>query len=420
VCINYCHNRLDIDKKGDSYMQHLCISEQEKKAMLDSIGLKNLDELFDAVPKDAWLRKLDIAPGISEQEAFEAVKKLADKNTVYDIILRGAGVYQRYIPPVVHNLASKIHQPNEKAVLEWQSMICNLTGLDASIKGTHSGAFAAVQGMLMTRDDTKKTVVISSNINPDTMQLAKNYLLHSQMHVIVLEHKDGLFDYDALKEILVTQKDSIACVYFEQVNYFGLIEDDEEIVRLAKSVGAKVVMGVCPIAAAVLKSAGECGVDIATGEIGGFGQSLNFGANSFGFLTCTKDLMGKLPSEDSTVDLTKAMKAAIYLSAMGAAGLKEVAIACASLAHYAAENLAFKANAGLKYTVMQSGQVAKGEFFNEFVTVHKSSAAKILSKLDKEGVLGGLELSKHEILWCFNETVSKEDIDKVVEIIRRA
>jgi len=445
---------------------YLSITDDEKKQMLDAVKAKTLDDLFCDVPRDLWLRKLNIAPGISQQEALETMQSLAEKNETYKLILRGAGAYHHFCPPVVRHLASKQefltsytpYQPEMsqgilQSIFEWQTMICELTGLDVSNASVYNGATAAAEGILMCEGDETKSAVIPDNINPQTMQVIKTYLERRKIDIIELTHKEGLVDYDALKELLNTKKDKIACVYFEQVNFFGLIEDSEEIVRLAKSNEIKVIMSVNPIAAALLKSAGECGADIAVGEGQSLGLPLNYGGPYLGFMACTQDMMRKLPgriigqtkdtkgkrvfvmtlaareqhirrekaqSNICTNSAHNALMASMYLTAMGPEGLKEVATACASLAHYAAENLVFKAGAALKHSIIQGGQVIKGEFFHEFVTVHKSKASSILKKLDKEGILGGLEIDRHEILWCFTEMCKKEDIDKVVEIVRKA
>ena len=194
---------------------------------------------------------------------------------------------------------------------------------------------------------------------------------------------------------------------------------------------------------ALLKTPKECGADIAVGDAQPFGLSMSFGGPFLGYMAANEKEMRKLPGRivGETVDkegnrafvLTLqareqhirrekalsnicsnqahcALVAGMYLSAMGTEGLKEVATTCLSLAHYAAEEFK-KAGAELKYS---------GDFFHEFVTVTKAKASKINEKLKKEGILGGLELDKNEMLWCFTETVTKADIDKVADIIRRA
>ncbi|MCL2556057.1 MAG: PLP-dependent transferase [Firmicutes bacterium] len=394
---------------------YLSITDEQKKHMFDNLGVKNLDDLFCDIPKNLWLRKLNIAPGVSEQEAFEMIEKLANANQTYDIILRGAGAYHHYIPPVVKRLSNKL-TPNAMHALELEKMLCELTGLENTSIAFSSGAAASAEGILMCEENIKKSVVIPTNINPQTLHLIKTSLEYRKFNIIELAHKEGFFDYDALKELLNTQKDNISCVYFEEVNYFGLIEDVEEIARLAKASDVKIIMSVHPIASAVLKAPSEYGVDIVVGSLQSLGLSLNYGGAYLGFVSCNdKDKL--LPH---SIISRNALIASLYLAAMGPRGLIDVAISCASLAHYAAENFVFKAGASLKYSIIQSGQVTKGEFFNEFVTVHKSKAANILRKLEKEGILGGLELDKHEILWCFSEMTTKEEIDKVVEIVRRA
>jgi glycine dehydrogenase subunit 1 len=201
-----------------------------------------------------------------------------------------------------------------------------------------------------------------------------------------------------------------------------------------------------------LKTPGESGVDIVTGDAGCFGMPLSFGGPYIGYMACTTKEMRRLPgrivgeTKDSrgnrafvlTLQAREqhirrekalsnicsnqahcALTASIYLSAMGPKGLREVATACTSMAHYAAEEMV-KAGATLKFSQIENGEVIKGEFFHEFVTVHKGKASKIIDKLARDGILAGLELDKNEILWCFTEMVKKEDVDRAVEVVRRA
>ncbi len=431
---------------------YLSITQREEQEMLASIGVKSLGELFEDIPSDLKLKKLNLPEGKSQQETMEILTALSKKNKVYDVILRGAGSYDHYIPSMVKNLSSRsefvtaytpyqaeMSQGILQAIFEYQSMICNLTGLEVSNASVYNGANAAAEAMLMCTEKTRRTFITFDNVRPDTLKVLKTYAARRGIAVQVLPAKDGVCDKKALKEAL---GETTACVYIEQPNYFGLIEDAEEIGILAHEAKAKFVMGCNPISLAVLKTPAECGADIAVGDAQPLGLPMSFGGPYVGYMACTGKEMRKLPGRivGETTDhdgnrayvLTLqareqhirrekafsnicsnqaycALIASMYVSAMGPEGLKEVAEACTSYAHYLASSLE-KEGFKLKY---------KGEFFHEFVTTGEVPADKVLKALDKAGILGGLKLSENEILWCATETLSKADIDRAVEVIRR-
>lgn len=431
---------------------YLSTTERETKEMLDSIGVKSIDELFCDIPNDLKVKKLNLPSGVSQQETMEIMTALSRKNKIYDLILRGAGSYDHYIPSMVKNLSSRsefltaytpyqaeMSQGILQAIFEYQSMICNLTGLDVSNASVYNGANAAAEAMLMCTEKNRRTLVTFDNIRPDTLKVLKTYAARRNITVKVLKTETGNSDLKTLKAQL---DDTVSCVYIEQPNYFGIIEDAEKIGEAAHAVNAKFVMGCNPIALALLKTPAECGADIAVGDAQPLGLPMAYGGPYVGFMACTSKEMRKMPGRivGETTDhdgnrayvLTLqareqhirrekafsnicsnqaycALIASMYMSAMGAEGMAEVAHACVSYAHYFANSLTeigFK----LKYN---------GEFFHEFVTTSEIASDKILKALDKENILGGLKLGNNEILWCTTETLSKADIDRVVEVIRR-
>ena len=431
---------------------YLSTTERETKEMLEKIGVKTLDELFEDIPDDLKLKKLNLPEGKSQQETMEIMTAMSKKNKVYDVILRGAGSYDHYIPSMVKNLSSRsefitaytpyqaeMSQGILQAIFEYQSMICNLTGLEISNASVYNGANAAAEAMLMCAERNRKTLLTFDNIRPDTLKVLNTYAKRRGITVQVIPAMDGVCDISALKSAL---GESTAAVYIEQPNYFGLIEDAEEIGVLAHEAKAKFIMGCNPTALALLKSPAECGADIAVGDAQPLGLPMAFGGPYVGFMACTAKEMRKMPGRivGETTDhdgnrayvLTLqareqhirrekaysnicsnqaycALIVSMYMSAMGANGMTEVAEACVSYAHYFAESLK-SVGFEIKY---------KGEFFHEFVTVSEIPADKIIKALDKAGILGGLKLSKNEILWCATEKLSKADIDKAVEVIRR-
>jgi len=424
---------------------YLSLTNEEKDEMLKVIGVKTLDDLFDDIPSNLRVKKLNLEEGKSQQETYEFFKELAKKNNVYDSIFRGVGSYDHFIPSVVKNIVSRnefvtaytpyqaeLSQGILQSIFEYQTMICNLTGMDVSNASHYSGATAAAEGCLMCVDKVKK-VVTFDNINIDTLEVLKTYLSVRDVELVVLPSKDG-------KAVLDENIGAIGGVYVESPNFYGLIEDVEKIAEVAHANGGKLVLNSNPIALGILKNARELGADIAVGEAQPLGLPMNFGGPYIGYMATTAKDMRKLPGRivGETVDhdgnkayvLTLqareqhirrekassnicsnealcALTVSCYLASVGAAGLKEVAIASLSNAHYLAKGLE-KVGAKLKYS---------GEFFHEFATVTKGKANAINEALKKENILGGYAIDEDTIIWCCTEKATKKAMDKVIEIV---
>lgn len=431
-----------------TYFPH---TQKDIDEMLKACNASSLDDLYADVPKDLFAKKLNIPEGKTEQEILDQFEELASKNVVYKTILKGAGSYHHYIPPVVKALSSKaefvtaytpyqaeMSQGILKIFFEYQTMICNLLEMDVSNASVYNGSSAAAEAAIMCIDRKRKKVIVANEIKPDTLKTIKTYV-DGHGEVVVLETEDGKVDIQNLEKEL---SDDTACVYLEQPNYFGSIEDAKKVGDILKEKGIKFVMGVNPIAMAILKTPRECGADIAVGEGQPLGMPLSFGGPYLGFMTCLEKEVRKMPGR--IVGKTKdaegndayvltlqareqhirreralsnicsnqalcALTATIYLAALGKEGLKDVANACVDLSHYFASELK-KANVCV---------VDKGEFFHEFVTITKSRARDVLKALKEENILGGHLLDNDEILWCTTEMVDKKDLDKAVEIIAK-
>lgn len=443
---------------------YLSIIEQERKEMLEAIGVQKCSSLYADIPVSLRNKQFKMASGKSQQQVLDEMKDYAKENVVFDCVMRGAGAYDHYIPSVVKNLSSRsefvtaytpyqaeMSQGILQSIFEFQSMICSLTGMEVANASVYDGASAAAEAAFMCVERNKRTILVPENVKPQTIEVLNTYLRRRNITVKVLTEADGYIKNgkicsDALKSAI---DEGTACLYFEQPNYYGLIEDAEFVCEMAHNEGAKVIMGCNPMTLALLKSPGECGADIAVGDAQPFGLSLSFGGPYLGFMAThvTKDTMRRMPGRivGQTADdkgnrcfvLTLqgreqhirrekalsnicsnqahcALVASIYLSAMGKEGLKEVATACTSLAHYAAAKFT-EGKATLKY---ESGNGV--EFFHEFVTVTPTRADRIVDRCAKMGILAGLPIGKNEILWCMTEKVRVADIDKVAEVMRRA
>lgn len=427
---------------------------QERQEMLASIGLCSIDELFSHIP-DSLKRKgeLNLPSGKSELEVCRTMEHIAAQNIVFDSIFRGAGAYDHYIPAIVKSVTGKeefvtaytpyqaeISQGVLQSIFEYQTMICELTGMDVSNASVYDGATAAAEAVNMCCERSRNVVFCSAAAHPDTIEVVKTYCWASGHEFVLVPAKDGKTDWNSIVPQL--DKKTSACLYIQSPNFFGQIEDVQQAAEAVHAVGAKLIMGCNPIALGLYKTPAELGADIAVGEGQPLGMPLSFGGPYLGFMATTKAMMRKLPGrivgETTDVDGKRAfvltlqareqhirrekassnicsnqalcaMTAAVYLAAVGPEGLNQVANLCYQKAHYLMQQLTAIPGITLRY---------QGPFFHEFVT-DQGDANRILLKLEQEGILGGLPLSDGGILWCATEKNSKEDIDRMVGIIRK-
>ena len=427
---------------------------QERQEMLASIGLCSIDELFSHIPDSLKLKgELNLPSGKSELEVCRTMEHIAAQNIVFDSIFRGAGAYDHYIPAIVKSVTGKeefvtaytpyqaeISQGVLQSIFEYQTMICELTGMDVSNASVYDGATAAAEAVNMCCERSRNVVFCSAAAHPDTIEVVKTYCWASGHEFVPVPAKDGKTDWNSIVPQL--DKKTSACLYIQSPNFFGQIEDVQQAAEAVHAVGAKLIMGCNPIALGLYKTPAELGADIAVGEGQPLGMPLSFGGPYLGFMATTKAMMRKLPGrivgETTDVDGKRAfvltlqareqhirrekassnicsnqalcaMTAAVYLAAVGPEGLKQVANLCYQKAHYLMQQLTAIPGITLRY---------QGPFFHEFVT-DQGDANRILLKLEQEGILGGLPLSDGGILWCATEKNSKEDIDRMVGIIRK-
>ncbi len=432
-----------------NYLSH---NEEDIRIMLDTIGIGSEEALYSAVPEGLMLKGLpDLPEGLSEMEVRKEMKKLAGKNKVYDTVLLGAGAYKHYIPAIVSEVIAKerfltaytpyqaeISQGILQSIFEYQTMICELTGMDVANASVYDGASAAAEAAAMCRDRKRSKVLVSAAAHPDTIAVMKTYAWAAGSELALIPEKDGVTDLVALASLL---DDKTAAVLIQQPNFFGMIEDAEKAGEIAHASKAKFIMSVNPISAALLKTPAECGADIAVGEGQPLGMPLSFGGPYLGFMAAQAGMMRKLPgrivgetkdeqgrrafvltlqareqhikrekagSNICSNEALCAMAASVYMAAMGRDGVKQAAIQSASKAHYFAEELG-KAGFARLHT---------GEFFHEFVTKVPCGADQALAALDEKGILGGLKLSEDTILWCVTELVSKAEIDLAVSVLK--
>ena len=432
---------------------YLPSTPSERREMLREIGLDSFDELYRDVPESVRLKSLSIPEGVSEMEAASQISALADKNTRYRTIFRGAGAYDHYIPAIVKSVTSKeefltaytpyqaeISQGVLQSIFEYQTQICELTGMDVSNASVYDGAVAAAEAALMCQERKKTGVILPDTADPQVIEVVKTYCGSRSVPVTVLKTKDCALDADTLKAALTPET---ACVYVQSPNFYGVIENAEALAALTHEAGARFIMAANPISLGLLKTPGECGADIAVGEGQPLGMPLSFGGPYLGYMACKKELMRKLPGrivgetsdkngarcyvltlqareqhirrEKASSNICSnealcAMTASVYLAAMGPEGLRRAARNSADHAHYLAERLN-----GLKGFELKSDK----PFFNEFLTACPVDPALLQAHLDKEGILGPLPV-EGGLLWCCTEKNTKDKIDRLVEIVKEA
>ncbi len=427
-------------------------TREEQYAMLSEIGCDSFDALFSQIPKEVRLSAVpDLPEGMSELEVSRRMEEIAGRNTVFRTIFRGAGAYDHYIPAIVKSVVTKenfvtaytpyqaeISQGILQSIFEYQTLICRLTGMDVSNASVYDGATAAAEAVSMCLDKKRRKVLVSACVHPEVLSVIRTYCFGNGAEVVVVPEKDGVTDEQALKHLLDAD---CACLYVQQPNFYGMLEDCEAEGCAAHEAGARFIMGCNPISLGLLKTPAECGADVAVGEAQPLGMPLSWGGPYLGFMAAAGSMMRKLPGRivGETTDAAGtrafvltlqareqhirrekagsnicsnealcALTATVYLAALGKEGFVAAARQCCAKAHYLQKELA-RAGFAPKYS---------GEYFHEFVTVSETSSGKALKALEEKGILGGLALSEHEILWCATEKNTKAQMDEAAAILK--
>lgn len=426
-------------------------TKKTQQAMLESIGLHDFDELFASIPNSVKLKELNLPSGLSEMEVQRKLAALANTNTIYPTVFRGAGAYRHYIPSIVKSVLSKeefltaytpyqaeISQGVLQSIFEFQTMICELCGMDVANASVYDGANAAAEAVNMCVERKRQKIYVAATVDPKILQTIQTYSWAKNREVNVIPESDGVCDLEALKASL---NEESACVVLQQPNFYGLLEDCQKAGEIIHEAGAKMILSCNPIALSILPTPKEVGADIAVGEGQPLGMSLAFGGPYLGFMCTQMNMARKLPGRivGETVDVDGkrafvltlqareqhirrekassnicsnqaycALNAAIYLAVMGEEGLKQVATLCTSKAHYLKKVLS---EAGLK-------PVHDREFFHEFVMESPISNEKIFEKCKANGILAGAPINDHQTLWCATEMNTKEEMDACASLIK--
>ncbi len=433
-------------------------TDAQRQEMLNTIGVSSVGELYADIPQAMREKAAEAAAampeGVSEFEALEQMKSLARKNRVFDAIFRGAGAYWHQIPAVVSRVAAKeafvtaytpyqpeISQGVLQTIFEYQTILCELSGMDAGNASVYDGATAAAEAAAMCRERSRTTTLLAGGLHPDSIETVQTYCFGADAPCAVLPNNGGRLDLDALKAAL---HDGVASLILQSPNYFGVVEDVAAIAELVHAAGAKLVLSMNPTAMALLKNPAELGADVAIGDGQPLGIPLSFGGPYLGFMACKQDMIRKLPGrivgqttdaegrrcfvltlqareqhirrEKASSNICSnqalcALTAAAYCSAMGPQGMREVARACYDNAHYLASELGKIKGFALAYP--------DAPFFHEFVTKIPVPAQRVLRALEQKNILGGLPV-EGGILWCATERNTKAQMDALISAVKEA
>ena len=444
-------------------MTYIPISPNERDDMLKAIGVKSLDDLFDAVPAKHRFPQLDLPPALTEMEAMAELSGLAqsNENVRGDLIsFLGAGMYNHYIPSVVDHMLRRgefytaytpyqpeISQGTLQAIFEYQSLMSALTGMDVSNASHYDGATATAEAVSLAYAQfrgKRRKVVMSPSVHPHYRAVVHTY---AQGMGVEIAGETGE-DITSSPRTFMSQVDDNTCLLVVQYpDFFGRVYDYTKLIEGAHAKGALVCVVANPTALAMFKSPGEMGADIVVGDGQPLGIPMWFGGPSVGFFTTRKNYVHKMAGRlvGETVDnrgqrayvltLTAreqhikreratsnictnqgllALATAIYLSVLGKKGLQQVANLCYQKAHYAAREL----------TKISGYRLPHQEpFFHEFVLECPEPAANINEHLLEHGILGGYDLGqdyparKKHLLIAVTEMNSKADIDVLAEVL---
>ncbi|HEV2884004.1 MAG TPA: aminomethyl-transferring glycine dehydrogenase subunit GcvPA [Pyrinomonadaceae bacterium] len=443
-------------------MRYIPNSPAERAEMLQRVGLNSAEELFDSIPKELRLsRNLRTPAALSEIELLAGFEQLAARNAgARRAGFLGAGAYQHYIPTVVDHIISRsefftaytpyqpeISQGTLQAIFEFQTLVCQLTGMEVANASMYDGSTALAEAVLMAERVTKRSKVVACGaIHPEYLEVVNTYVQHAGIEFVHAgaDETTGQASIQGLQDLL---DDKTAALVVQSPNFFGCIEDVAALAERAHSVGALLVVAVTEaISLGLLKSPGACGADIAVAEGQSFGVPVSFGGPYVGLFATREKYARQIPGrlvgeaydkegrrgfvltlatreqhirrEKATSNICTnegliALAATVYLETMGRRGLQEVAQQCAQKAAYAVKRISAINGFSIPHSAPR---------FNEFVVRAPSAAKQLLARLASEkNITGGLALSRYfkdrpnDLLVCVTEINSRAEIDALVD-----
>jgi glycine dehydrogenase subunit 1 len=444
-------------------LRYIPNSPEERAEMLAVVGLKSAEALFDSIPENLRLKRpLNTPAALSETELLTRFERMGALNAgARRVSFLGGGAYSHYIPTIVDHILSRsefftaytpyqpeISQGTLQTIFEFQTLVCQLTGMEVANASMYDGSTALAEAVLMAERVTRRSkVVAASSIHPQYLEVVKTYVQHAGIDLDVVDHDPQTGQ--AGTALASAIDDHTAALVVQSPNFFGCVEDLTALAEAAHAKGALLVVAITEaLSLGILKSPGDCGADIVVAEGQSFGVPLSFGGPYVG-LFATRDkyarqipgrLVGeaydklgrrgfvltlatreqhirreKATSNICTNEGLIALAATVYLETMGRKGIQEVAHQCLQKAAYAARKISEIHGFSLPFT---------GARFNEFVVRGPVAASELLSRIASEkGIDGGLALSRflagheNDFLVCVTEVNTREQIDSLVEAL---
>lgn len=445
-------------------MRYIPHTEEDVRQMLAAIGIKTIEDLFEEVPADLRLnREMDLPGPLSESELLRELQTLASANASSSDYLSflGGGAYNHFIPSVIDQLVSRsefytaytpyqpeISQGTLQAIFEYQTLVCQLTGMDVSNASMYDGASACAEAVLMAaRATRRKKILLAGSLHPEYRETVETYCRYLEMELVAVPFlDDGRVDQGALSSEL---DDKTAALVVGYPNFFGVIEDLSSLADTVHEKGALLVTAVPePISLGLLKSPGEAGADIVIGEGQSFGMPVSFGGPGVGFFAAKQKTVRSMPGrlvgattdkegkngfvltlatreqhirrEKATSNICSnqgmcALMANMYLCLLGKKGIREVAEQNLAKAEYAKKAIAALAGFSIPFS---------GPTFNEFVVSYDGDTLKLMQKLEADKILGGISMGRfftdmaNSFMVCVTEQHRKEDIDQLVDALK--
>ena len=430
-------------------MSYIPNTDIDRSEMLATIGVPSLDALFDQIPKPQQFQGLlNIPPRLDQISLMRHLSSLARKNVHADDFpcFLGAGIYDHYTPPTVAAITGRsefytsytpyqpeVSQGMLQSIFEFQTLLCQLTGMDVANASMYDGATALAEAAIMASDLTGRSrIAILGSVHPSYRAVTEAYLRHMNITLDIVESSDELGD-------------ETAALLVQHPNFYGNLEDMEKLSESAHSKGALLVVCVDPISLGILTPPGDYGADIVVGEGQSLGCPMGYGGPLLGLFACKNEFMRRLPgrivgqttdadgkrafvmtlrtreqdirreratSNICTNEALYALAASVYLATMGKQGVRQVAELCLQKSHYAAAEIAKLPGFALAFP--------KKPFFKEFVVKTPTNPVEINERLLARGIIGGLPLTKqhlqfgHAMLFCVTEQRTRAEIDALV------
>lgn len=437
---------------------YLPLTDEDRREMLSVVGVNSVEDLFRDIPAEVRLEgELDLPPALAESEVLAHLSALSSKNKHFQncVSFMGAGVYDHYIPSIIKHITGRSefytsytpYQPEVsqgvlQAIFEYQTMICQLTGMDVANASMYDGGTAVAEGAIMGCGATRRSkVLISRSVSPFYREVIRNYFNSRGLTLEEIPLRDGCTDRDKLGKML---GDDVASVVLQQPNFFGMVENMSGIADMIHSHKAVFVVSADPLSLPLLQAPAEYGADIVVGEGQVLGVPASFGGPLLGIMAARERFVRQMPgriagetadsegnrgfvltlqtreqhirrekaaSNICSNEALVALAASVYLASLGPEGMREVAGQCLQKTAYARDKITALENYDLSFP---------GINFKEFAVTVPGDPAELNKKLLGKNILGGVNLEpfypelKNTMLFAVTEKRTRDEIDTLV------